>query len=365
RSGNGGAVPAREAEPADLHTSCGLAEDDMFYVLPEVYRVSHVHSPEECCRREPPGKLTRKCQTFPHGTCLAWTWGRDCAGDCNRTCVLKGAPNYVDDHIAKVKQRGVVSSHFQPKPGEVPLLALKAWPDTLFCFVLVRPEGPEGDLLRLQHERGWGIFDCEDRSFYSSKTFQIVPGVKTSKVDSDLHCEKGGEFGTALNSWIFIAVWKQVAAEGTFRQHDWTVKVDPDAVWFPKRLRIRLQEHRETRNGVYLNNCPYGLHGPLEVLSKKAASAYVADLQKGDAATCVQQQEFGGWGEDMFMDQCLLRHLGVERDNDFQLLCEDHCDCPAWSDCSDGSRVAFHPFKSEEDFRRCVANAEKGHPTPP
>ncbi|CAK0868538.1 unnamed protein product, partial [Prorocentrum cordatum] len=330
RSGNGGAVPAREAEPADLHTSCGLAEDDMFYVLPEVYRVSHVHSPEECCR---------KCQTFPHGTCLAWTWGRDCAGDCNRTCVLKGAPNYVDDHIAKVKQRGVVSSHFQPKPGEVPLLALKAWPDTLFCFVLVRPEGPEGDLLRLQHERGWGIFDCEDRSFYSSKTFQIVPGVKTSKVDSDLHCEKGGEFGTALNSWIFIAVWKQVAAEGTFRQHDWTVKVDPDAVWFPKRLRIRLQEHRETRNGVYLNNCPYGLHGPLEVLSKKAASAYVADLQKGDAATCVQQQEFGGWGEDMFMDQCLLRHLGVERDNDFQLLCED--------------------------FRRCVANAEKGHPTPP
>jgi len=61
-----------------------------------------------------------------------------------------------------------------------------------------------------------------------------------------------------------------------------------------------------------------------------------------------------GWGEDMFIDQCLKRKLKVRRDNDFAMLLEDHCDPPKnWDDCTNTSAVAYHPFKTNEGWKSC------------
>ena len=58
----------------------------------------------------------------------------------------------------------------------------------------------------------------------------------------------------ALNSWIFIAVWKkallfykwerclEVLSDGYWREYPWTVKVDPDAVFLPLRARPILMQ---------------------------------------------------------------------------------------------------------------------------
>merc|ERR1712194_954206 len=88
----------------------------------------------------------------------------------------------------------------------------------------------------------------------------------TAKVDSDLKCEKGGEFDTALNTDIFFEVWKKVVTGSNYANYDWTVKADPDAVFFPGHLK-----------SVLLQLC-------------------AGDCQ---------------WGEDMFTDQCLNTVLGV------------------------------------------------------
>lgn len=50
--------------------------------------------------------------------------------------------------------------------------------------------------------------------------------------------------------------------------------MDPDTVFFPARLKVAVAFHPDTYNGLYLNNCKLGLHGPLEVLSSRAVSRW-------------------------------------------------------------------------------------------
>lgn len=212
--------------------------------------------------------------------------------------------------------------------------------------------------MELQFEEGASIFACDAYMVYSSRTIHLAPGLITFPIGSDLKCELGGEFQTALNTGIFLKVWETIINDGRFQFHDWTVKVDPDAVFFPERLRLELIDMKEAENGVYLNNCKYGLHGPLEVFSRNAVRAFArgkdhcADhFNKACSGPCA-------WGEDMYIDQCLSKVLNVNRTNDYSLLLEDHCDPPDnWDDCKEATTVTFHPFKSADSYRRCLLAA--------
>jgi len=106
-------------------------------------------------------------------------------------------------------------------------------------------------------------------------------------------------------------------------------------------------------SSVYLNNCKWGLHGPIEVLSRRAVATFAAGLPR-----CVSLLSHP-WGEDKFLDQC-LQLLGVIRDNEYSLLSETACgEQPA--PCGT-SNVAFHPFKSIQSYFTCHAYATKyGH----
>jgi len=107
-----------------------------------------------------------------------------------------------------------------------------------------------------------------------------------------------------------------------------------------------------------LNNCRHGLHGPIEVFSRNAVRSWargsprcVKHFTKLCSGPCL-------WGEDMFIDQCLWKVLGVKRQDEFKLLVEDHCDPPeGWADCKNGSMASFHPFKSLSGYKGCVERA--------
>jgi len=244
---------------------------------------------------------------------------------------------------------------------------------TLYCFALMLPHSYEQGLLAMQFQAEVSLFACEAYSVFSNAAIEVTHGLTSHIVDSDLKCDKGGEFGTALNLNIFIAVWKKVVEDAVFLEHDWTVKVDPDAVFFPQRLRGIVAMHPETDKGVYLNNCKFGLHGPIEVFSRHAVTTWstghkqcIDHFWKLCHGDCL-------WGEDLFIDQCLAKVLGAQRENDYRILTEDHCDPPKdWDSCTDESRVAFHPFKNETGYRTCLNNAEKArggnankYPEPP
>jgi len=234
----------------------------------------------------------------------------------------------------------------------------------LFCFALVVPFGTEPALLALQMQEQAGIFSCDAHTVYSNTSFlPTVPNLATDVVDTPLKCDHGGQFGTQLNVEIFGRVWAKVIRSGTFKGYTWTVKVDIDCVFLPSRLRVVLKNHTGAdvyKRGLYLNNCRYGLHGAIEVLSRAAVQTLGSGWHHCNQRfrrTCNGPCR---WGEDLFLDQCFSDVLKVYRDYDSRLLTEDRCDPPkGWNYCRNGTQVAFHPFNSTESFRNCLKTSQK------
>jgi len=295
------------------------------------------------------------CQGVPK--CKAYTWVKEAGLDgCPSQCWLKGGTGVAVPKVSLV-------SGLPPPRKELSHLSAvgaKEAGTSLFCFSLMVPGTDEQKLLAWQHENKVSIFACEGVAVYSSKHIDVVPGVSTTVIDSDLKCEYGGDSQSALNAWIFIALFDKLLDDKLYAKHDWVVKADPDAVFFPDRLRKLVLEHS---GAGYINNCKYGMHGPIEVFSKRAMDTLAADYDASwdgkSPSSCVKKMDFGQWGEDMFLDQCLSKILKVSpRPLDERLMCEAHCDCPAWYWCTNGTdRVSFHPFKTVDAYATCMGNA--------
>lgn len=237
-------------------------------------------------------------------------------------------------------------------------------PGSLFCFTLMQPHGTERDLVAVQFEKGSSIFACDEYVVYSNKSISIAPTVKTTVVNISLECSYGGEFHLAMNTRIFGAVWAEVLSAGRFQLYAWTAKADPDCVFLPGRLRPMLPDYEEKQDlGLYLNNCRFGLHGPLEVFSRAAVRALTSGWQhcvkhfhRLCAGRCL-------WGEALFTDQCLSSVLKIKREDVFGLLIEPQCEPPKdWASCRNRSTVAFHPFRTAYNYRRCLVEALSTNP---
>lgn len=222
------------------------------------------------------------------------------------------------------------------------------------------PNSNEPVLLAMQFAERQSLFGCDQAAVYSNKTMQIGTDFISIFVNVNLECRFGGEFKTALNKEIFDVVWRKILDDGVFKFYEWTAKVDPDAVFFPGRLKFMLPKYAAGEKGVYLNNCPKrGLHGPLEVLSSKAVEIYVSYVEQCNSHFTELCSGDCKWGEDMFMDQCLSKVLGLTNHPlETRLMCEDKCDCKDFYFCKKGNdRVSYHPFKSVGAYETCLANA--------
>jgi hypothetical protein len=225
---------------------------------------------------------------------------------------------------------------------------------SLLCVSLMLPKGGEVDLITMQLNHSIGIFACDTATVYSNEAIPISVGGKsilTGVIEGSLKCRFGGAYGMALNTHIFINLWKKVFEDRQFEQHDWTAKVDPDAVFIPSRLRKRRAKEEQYR-GTFLNNCKIGLHGPLEVISRAGMLTFKAGL-----ALCVEANVADPYvyGEDVFLRRC-LRYLGVQKTDDFGLLSEIDCfENPG--DCTNG-KVSFHPFKDVYSYLECQRHSE-------
>jgi len=220
-------------------------------------------------------------------------------------------------------------------------------------------------LVAMQYLRNTSLFACDEYSVYSNETLKAEPGFTVNVIDMSLDCERGGELRTELNVKIFEAVWRRVVSDGRFKHHAWTVKVDAATVFFPGRLYPILRQYSKVdsheKTGMYLNNCRFGLHGPIEVISRNAVQALVDGWRHCRNYFHMACSGPCWWSEDLFIDQCLSQVLYVKRESSDQLLSEDKCDPPKdWRSCEDTSTAAFHPFKDEGQYAECVENAEPG-----
>lgn len=123
--------------------------------------------------------------------------------------------------------------------------------------------------------------------------------------------------------------------EAKWSSQPWVVKVDPDAVFVPARLKKRLENTFEAEGGSYFVNCPYvdyGFFGNLELFSKTAFSTLLDNIDdcKADTETInwkvgVKGGKFGPMGEDLFAQTCMDKH-GVRRVNGFDLTQDGACE---------------------------------------
>uniref|UniRef100_A0A7S2DTL0 Uncharacterized protein n=1 Tax=Alexandrium andersonii TaxID=327968 RepID=A0A7S2DTL0_9DINO len=149
------------------------------------------------------------------------------------------------------------------------------------------------------------------------------------------------------NSWVFTAAWKALGNSGVLDKHHWVVKQDPDACFFPWRLRWHASQYpgKDGLVPVYIKNCqPFNsMQGPLEIFSIAMVKAILPNIDYcgNDAA-----------GEDGKMEKCAKEHGGQEY-MDVAALKDQYC-LHMQPDCHDGNTLAFHPFKVVPGFRECV-----------
>jgi len=230
-------------------------------------------------------------------------------------------------------------------------------PKKLFCFAVMQPSGGEKELIVAQLGGGQSIFDCEYQAVYSNGNIELKNNghsIRTKDI-GDMHCEYGGPYHLALNSEIFVRAWKRVFNDAEYLKGDLTVKVDPDAVFFPSRLR-KLMIKADCDANVYFNNCDQGLHGPIEVVARGGMKTFakgIADCEKK------LKDEYSWAGEDVFVRHC-LGLLKVNRVDEYQLMSEDHCfhEDPARDGCHSG-KASFHPFKTIDGWYKCYDQANR------
>jgi len=342
---------------------CGQLEDVDFATHAELPPLNGVTSAEIC---------QAACRAAPG--CKAWSWGkaRNSPGLTDRCFLKKLANGETPRHVPK---KGVTSG-FVCAPnraaGGAAVAASSAAttapprPGMLYCFTLALPYGKEPALLGMQHQQQVGLFACDSFTVYSNMSFSNDSGIEVSIVPVSLDCGSRGELKAPMNLGIFREVWKEVLKDGTFWLYDWTVKVDPDTVFFPSRLRPVLHGYKKEievhQHGLYLNNCRFGLHGALEVFSSAAVQALADGWQRCEEHFRRLCSGDCRWGEDIFVDQCMSEVLLIRREYNKGLLIDESCGPPKnWQSCQE-EVIAFHPFASSRKFMNCLNGVgQAGH----
>lgn len=252
---------------------------------------------------------------------------------------------------------------------------------TMFCFSIYTQntgstkQSHEKELLEQQYAKKVSIFDCDAHAVYADVAVSLGAGLTTIKLDdveNDFHFAKRKTNGAWVNTGMFTQAWKAIGRAGTYSSYDWTVKVDADAVFFPKKLISRIHMLPVPPSGAFLQNCEavdYGFFGNLEVFSKTAFSILIANVDTCKKSTVsdwkvgIKKGKYGPMGEDLFAEMC-LRKNGVTELEAFDISKDGACEAkrPAdqkknkkWhADCASTSTPAIHPFKKPQEYFKCM-----------
>mmetsp|Transcript_132665 Transcript_132665/g.383576 ORF Transcript_132665/g.383576 Transcript_132665/m.383576 type:complete len:472 (-) Transcript_132665:110-1525(-) len=271
---------------------------------------------------------------------------------------IKDAANVLREIMHDVATRTTEAPH---SADEVPTTTSTRWPyPSLFCWLVMRIQGYEVALVRAQHSNRVGIFDCDEYAVYSNGGAMQIGTLSTIQLPAPV--VQKGNFnvpGTTTDSWlntlIFMEAWAMIVEGGTWWRHEWTVKIDPDAVFFPDRLRelLLVATPDPGAKPQYVGNCDRSWHtgraklklfGSLEIYSRDAVGSY-----KAFGSRCKTTLNWKRWGEDFFMQNC-MEMLGATPVNGTSFLADKRCR-PA--PCSDSTKVAFHDFKDVQSYFDC------------
>jgi len=322
----------REKWPWFNSSYCGLVseKEDMLKMLHKVYDAKPWVPPAHNCSWGGDNCIDTKCCADPCDANADWSechyftcWQRDeYWASCNAGPVPGDYPPWDGTRLG-----GHENGEVSPVDDGKLIQGTR-----LYCFTVVMwKAGPkeawmdsEAELANHWKDAGKHITQCDDWSLF-----------------------EGYEGGSEHNIQSFIHAWQQVKEDGRWKNNDWAIKVDADAVFFPDHLRKKILWNYKTPQGaaVYLRNTYYKFQflGALEVLTKEALEIY---FERGwECEKHLGQQG----GEDYWLLQC-LEGIGVNYQTDTNLLHDKYA--KNW-DCGDPNGVAHHFFKKIDDWDVC------------
>jgi hypothetical protein len=231
-------------------------------------------------------------------------------------------------------ENGLIGINGSKGTNEIKPATGKAAGTKLYCFMVVMFGGPEESLMQAAKDRSSSIFACD--------LHDVIVGHEAAFVAQ-------GDWVSVSNSEVFIDVWRRVIAMNRFQEADWTVKVDPDTVFFPDRLRTMIQDMRPPASEpIYLkNSIRYnGFLGAIEVMSKDAVELYA---EFGFTGCAVMAENSG---EDGYLKNC-LDSIGAKFMLRDEILLSDgnekHCE---------SVHATFHPYKDVGRWHKCLDKAQ-------
>lgn len=228
---------------------------------------------------------------------------------------------------------------------------------SIFCFAMMMAKTYELKILQRAYRDGRSIFSCNQWHVFSD--FPAVLGGKDEAIAVPGPPAKFNKIW--LNTDVLFRAWNKIFELKTYKHHEWTVKVDPDAVFLPQRLRDHVRVHNGWISKKYFKNCPLysSMQGPLEVLSMVAVTSLSTESWR-----CFSALNKSAMGEDQFLHHC-MDILQAEAVFDGELLIDSYCGqqpkpckskLQSWQQNSPRP-AAFHPFKDLESYSECLAEA--------
>jgi hypothetical protein len=229
----------------------------------------------------------------------------------------------------------------------------------IFCWMLMLATGYEVQVVRRQYENKWGIFKCEDHLILSSGDEGVEIGADESSIPIGRVHSDTGDWGSWTNARVFLKAWEAIVYDCRYMGSDWVVKVDPDTVFFPHRLKTHMQWNQIPWSGddpwwLHNWNVGYWMIGAIEVMSRAALERY---SQRWKECVWIIRSKLGPCpgAEDTYIARCLNDQLQVPRRVDEN--CAQHYG--GHNHCWDKSKVAYHPFKNVDGQERCVKEATR------
>ena len=223
---------------------------------------------------------------------------------------------------------------------------------------MVFNEWSQGGIVRHQLRSQTGICACTQHHVFC--TGDDCAGLwfgarRFTAIDTRVHeSARRGPQGHLLNSAAFASAWWHIKERADLQAYDWTVKVDPDTVFFPCRLQRHLHSVfaslENPEQVVYLTSCRSHLSGAIEVLSRRAVSRLVRSVSAGDPSSLQEFHPQASWLQET------LRLAGVPSIEDRALCPDARCSGGTESepepDCAQNP-ISFHPLRDLGSWTQC------------
>lgn len=208
---------------------------------------------------------------------------------------------------------------------------------SLYCVMAYLPDSYEQRLMELAEANYASVFACDGHDIFKTwQTGSVTWGSKET---------------TLQNTDVFVDVWNQVKKAGNLWGYDWTVKVDPDCLIVPQRLKWHLEALKPQKGApIYVKNNNLnasqgnnGFLGAVEVFTREALELYYDWWPQCEETLGVDS------GEDGFMKGC-MDAMGVGYIVDGGMFKpDDNVEL-----CKDGVWAAYHPLKDQKEYQCCI-----------